>query len=239
LSLFPKPLRPNDSSLQLTIRKWESHGNLRPLKLNCSETTKQKGEITLSVRDYSKQVARRQRIRSTSLVVGVDVGKAYNAVGFMNKESKVLGSCAKVYNSREGFEEFVKMTEGLKAKHGLSEVLMGLEPTGLDWREFAYFARAKGCEVRFVRTTVLKHHRELDESSSAESEKQDVLTITNITREGKCIDSVIEEGRMRYLRALVKVREKIQKRNGSAKNSFHAALEDYFPEGKEIFWSMH
>src|SRR5512139_1366640 len=55
----------------------------------------------MSERDYSKQVAKRQRIKSTSLVVGVDVGKVYNAVGFMNKEGKVLGSCAKVYNSRE------------------------------------------------------------------------------------------------------------------------------------------
>jgi len=67
----------------------------------------------MSERDYSKQVAKRQRIRSTTLVVGVDVGKAYNAVGFMNKEGKVLGSCAKLYNSREGFEQFMKMVEDL------------------------------------------------------------------------------------------------------------------------------
>ena len=56
----------------------------------------------MSERDYSKQVAKRQRIRSTTLVVGVDVGKAYNAVGFMNKEGKVLGSCAKGYNRVRG-----------------------------------------------------------------------------------------------------------------------------------------
>ena len=62
----------------------------------------------MSERDYNKQVAKRQRIRSTTLVVGVDVGKAYNAVGFMNKEGKVLGSGAKVYNSREGFEQLIQ-----------------------------------------------------------------------------------------------------------------------------------
>jgi hypothetical protein len=50
----------------------------------------------MSERDYNKQVAKRQRIRETSLVVGVDVEKAYNAVGFMNKEGKVLGQGAKV-----------------------------------------------------------------------------------------------------------------------------------------------
>jgi len=84
----------------------------------------------------------------------------------------------------------------------------------------------------------LKHHRELDESSSAKSDQRDALTLTNITREGKYIDTVIEDGSRKQLRTLVKVREKIQKRNVSAKNSLHAALDDYFPELKEIFWSM-
>ena len=193
----------------------------------------------MSERDYSKQVARRQRIGNTTLVVGVDIGCGSNAVGFMNKEGKVLGSDPDMPNSRGGFEQFVKMTEGLKAKHGLNDMLIGLEPTGHYWRKFAYFAKEKGWEVRFVRTTALKHHRELDESSSAKSDQRDALTITNITREGKYIDTVIEDGSRRQLRTLVKVREKIQKRNVSAKNSLHAALDDYFPELKDIFWSMH
>jgi transposase len=65
-------------------------------------------------------------------------------------------------NSREGFEQFVKMTEGLKAKHGLTDVLIGLEPTGhYYWKKFAYFAKGHGYEVRFVRTMALKHHRAL------------------------------------------------------------------------------
>jgi transposase len=172
-------------------------------------------------------------------VVGVDIGSAFNAVGFMNKEGEVLGSYPKMPNSREGFEQFVTITEGLKAKHGLTDVIIGLEPTGHYWRKFAYFAKEKGYEVRFVRTTALKHHRELDESSSAKSDKRDALTLTNITREGKYIDTVIEDGRRRHLRILVKVREKIQKRNVSAKNSLHAALDDYFPELHRIFWSMN
>ena len=68
----------------------------------------------MSMRDYSKQVARRQRIGDRTLVVGVDIGCASNAVGFMSKEGKVLGSYPTMRNSREGFEQFVKVTEGLK-----------------------------------------------------------------------------------------------------------------------------
>jgi len=192
----------------------------------------------MSQRDYNKQVAKRQRIRKATLIVGVDVGKSFNALGFMDKEGNVLGSCAKLYNNRDGFEEFINLIEGLKAKHHLRDVLIGMEPTGHYWRKLAYFAKEHGYEVRFVRTTALKHHRELDESSSAKSDQRDALTIANITREGKYIDTVIEDGVLRQLRTLSKARERLLRYSVSAKNSLHAALDDYFPELHEIFWSM-
>ena len=192
----------------------------------------------MSQRDYNRQVAKRLRIRKATLIVGVDIGKAFNAVGFMDKEGNVLGSCAKLYNNREGFEEFINLIEGLKAKHHLRDVLIGMEPTGHYWRKLAYFAKDHGYEVRFVRTTALKHHREIDESSSAKSDQRDALTIANITREGKYIDTVIEDGLLRQLRTLSKARERLLRYSVSAKNSLHAALDDYFPELHEIFWSM-
>jgi transposase len=118
-----------------------------------------------------------------TLIVGVDIGKAFNAVGFMDKEGNVLGSCAKLYNNRDGFEEFINLIEGLKAKHHLRDVFIGMEPTGHSWRKLAYFAKDHDYEVRFVRTTALKHHREINENSSAKSDQRDALTIANITRE--------------------------------------------------------
>ena len=87
----------------------------------------------MSERDYNRQALRRQKISKRTLIVGVDVGNAFNAVGFMNKDGNVLGSCAKLYNSWEGFEQFIEMIEGLKAKHRLRGVLIGMEPTGHYW----------------------------------------------------------------------------------------------------------
>ena len=54
----------------------------------------------MSERDYNRQVVKRQRISRATLVVGVDVGNACNAVGFMDKEGNVLGSCATVQQPR-------------------------------------------------------------------------------------------------------------------------------------------
>ena len=124
-------------------------------------------------KDYNKQVARRQRIKKTTLVIGLDIGCDFNALCLMNKEGEVLGKYPRIYNSRKGFDYFLKVVEETKVKKGCRSVLIGLEPTGHYWRKIAYFAQAKGYEVRFVRTTALRHQRELDESSSAKSDVRD------------------------------------------------------------------
>lgn len=188
--------------------------------------------------DYSKQLARRQRIKETSLVVGIDIGCEFNAMGLMNKEGRVLGRYPRIYNSRKGFDYFTKVIEDTKRENRLEDVLIGIEPTGHYWRKIAYFAKDKGYEVKFIRTTALKHQRELDESSSSKSDIKDALTITNIAREGKYIDTVIEDGVLREIRTLSKVRERIQKYNTGTKCALRAVLDDYFPELGEIFWSM-
>jgi len=192
----------------------------------------------MSRQDCSKQAEKRQRIKRTTLVVGVDIGSEFNAVALMSKEGEVLGEHPKVYNSRQGFEYFVRIIEEAKRRKGLKEVLIGMEPTGHYWRKIAFFAKERGYQVRFIRTTALKHQRELDESSSAKSDIKDALTIANITREGKYIDTVIEGGIFSQLRTLAKVREKILRYSVSTQNTLGAVLDDYFPELKKIFSSM-
>ena len=189
-------------------------------------------------KDYNKQVARRQRIKKTTLVIGLDIGCEFNAMCLMNKEGEVLGKYPRIYNSRKGFDYFLKVVEETKAKKGFRSVLIGMEPTGHYWRKIAYFAQEIRYEVRFVRTTALRHQRELDESSSAKSDVRDAVTIANITREGKYLDTVIEDGVFRQLRTLSHVRERIQRYNTGSKHALKAVLEDYFPELKGIFWSM-
>ncbi len=189
-------------------------------------------------KNYNKQIAKRQRIKRTTLVVGMDIGNGFNAMCLMNKEGEVLGKYPWIYNTRKGFDFFTKVIEAMKAKKGFKDVLIGMEPTGHYWRKIAYFAKGKGYEVRFVRTTALRHQRELDESSSAKSDVRDAVTIANITREGKYIDTVIEDGVLRQLRTLAHVRERIQRYNTGSKHALRAVLDDYFPELKDIFWSM-
>jgi len=155
----------------------------------------------------------------------------------MNAKGKVLGE-HKVHNSREGFEFFRDVVDKAAKRNRLWDVLVGFEPTGTYWRKIAFYAKELGFEVRFVRTTALKHQRELDESAPLKTDRRDAYTIANIIREGKCIDSVIEDGIYRELRSLVNLRENAVSDGTRLKNALRTFLEDFFPELSRLYSSM-
>ena len=190
-------------------------------------------------KQYTRQMEKRSRIGDHTLVVGMDIGNRFNAACFMNKEGKVLGRYPKIYNSRKGFDYFYTTVQQTRRKHRFTHVLIGMEPTGHYWGKIAFFAKEKGYEVRFIRTTALRHQRELDESSSAKSDIKDAFTIANIVREGKYIDTVIEDGVFRELRTLAHARERTLRQNIGSKHVLQAVLDDYFPELRQLFWSMN
>jgi transposase len=218
----------------------KEHGNYSLLRLVSvgNKNTLTGGVTAMRKKNDNRQVEKRQRITDATLVIGMDIGCEFNAMCLMSKEGAILGRYPKIYNSRKGFDYFHGVIEGMKRKHGFTDVLIGMEPTGHYWRKIAFFAMDKKYEVRFIRTTALKHQRELDESSSAKNDIRDAYTIANIVREGKYIDTVIEDGVFRQLRTLAHTRERVQRISTGAKHALKGVLEDYFPELKNIFWSM-
>jgi transposase len=192
----------------------------------------------MHTKQYSKQLEKRKRIGDHTLVIGMDIGSEFNAACFMDKEGNVLGRYPTIYNSRKGFDYFQAMVMKTRRKYKLDDILIGMEPTGHYWRKIAFFAKEQGYDVRFVRTTAVKHQRELDESSSARSDIRDAHTIGNIVREGKYIDTVIEESVFRQLRTLAHARERILRYIVGSTHGLQAVLNDYFPELRKLFWSM-
>ena len=98
----------------------------------------------MHTRQYTKQMEKRSMIGEHTLVVGLDIGSEFNAACFMDKEGNVLGRYPKVYNSRKGFEYFRTMVDKVKRRHKLTQVFIGMEPTGHYWRKIAFFAKEQG-----------------------------------------------------------------------------------------------
>jgi hypothetical protein len=57
-------------------------------------------------------------------------------------------------------------------------------------------------------------------------------------REGKYIDTIIEDDIFRELRTLSHTRERILRLHIGSTHLLQAVLNDYFPELRKIFWSM-
>jgi len=191
----------------------------------------------MTSKDFNRGYDKRQRIGETTLIVGLDIGCEFNMMCMMNAKGKVLGEY-KIYNSRQGFDFFKKMVDMTVKKEGLWDILIGFEPTGTYWRKIIFYAKELGYEVRFVRTTALKHQRELDESAPLKTDKRDAYTIANITREGKYLDSEVEDGVYRELRSLVNLRESIVRENTRSKNAVRTIIVDFFPELLKFFSKM-
>ncbi len=103
---------------------------------------------------YSKQLEKRKRIGDHTLVIGIDIGSEFNAACFMDKEGNVLGRYPTVYNSRKGFDYFQAMATKTKKKHKLTDVLIGMEPTGHYWRKIRLLR-----ERERLRRALRSHHR--------------------------------------------------------------------------------
>jgi transposase len=187
--------------------------------------------------DFNRGYEKRQRIGETTLIMGLDIGCEFNMMCMMNAKGKVLGE-HKVYNSRKGFDFFKDVVDSTVKKEKLWDVLIGFEPTGTYWRKIIFYAKELGYEVRFVRTTALKHQRELDESAPLKTDKRDAYTIANITREGKYLDSEVTDGVYRELRSLANLRESIVRENTRSKNAVRTIIVDFFPELLNFFSKM-
>lgn len=64
-----------------------------------------------------------------SLVVGIDISKDTHN-GFMRTSTgTILYRRLSFHNTREGFETLLLQVEAVRARHGLREVVFGMEPT--------------------------------------------------------------------------------------------------------------
>jgi transposase len=189
--------------------------------------------------EYDKQVLRRKMIQPTTLIIGIDIGDDFHALAYINKEGTTLAQYPKIINSRQGFDQFKDITESLKAAHGCTDVLVGLEPSGHYHRNFARWAKHCGFAVRYIRPDAAKHERKLSRGSKSKNDKRDALTLANLTREGRYLDVEVEPGdKFSELRQLAHLRNQVIKLNTAAKNKLHAALDELFPELPKIFPSI-
>jgi hypothetical protein len=94
----------------------KEHGNYNLLRVIFvgNKNTLTGGVTAMRKKNDSRQVEKRQRITTVTLIVGMDIGCEFNAMCLMSKEGTVLGKYPKIYNSRKGFDYFHTVIETIQ-----------------------------------------------------------------------------------------------------------------------------
>lgn len=185
-----------------------------------------------------KLQARKKALGSNPLIVGIDIGSEKHAAAFLDKRGELLYKIKRIDNTRAGFDYLLRKIKDTKRRYKLGKVHVGFEPTGHYWRNIVYFLDQRGMAVHFIKTTLLKHQRELDDSSQSKNDDRDAIELGMLLREGKYVESDIPRGIYHDLRSLGKHRAQLMGGKTATLQRLGVLLDTYMPGLAKIFWSL-
>ena len=178
-------------------------------------------------------------ITEGTLIMGVDVAKEVQWARFVDDRGREIGKAVSFRNDRRGFETIVaeiRLRRNNKLlRQPITQVIIGMEPTGHYWKPLANYLMRKGLRVVGVNPFHTKKAKELDDNSRTKSDKKDALTIARLVKDGRFFAPYLPQDVYAELRGLTNARAGIAKRGNAVKNNITAILDEYFPELWTVF----
>jgi len=187
----------------------------------------------------NKENRRLDEITAGTLIVGIDVAKALQWARFVDDRGREIGKAVNFRNDRQGFETIVAeirlRCNNKLLRQPITQVIIGMEPTGHYWKTLANYLIHRGLRVVGVNPFHTKKAKELDDNSPTKSDKKDALTIARLVKDGRFFDPYLPQDVYAELRGLSNARVSIIKRGNAVKNNITAILDEYFPELWTVF----
>lgn len=133
------------------------------------------------------QLKRGIRGSKAHLLVGIDVAKGKHHAFFGTATGKTLLKRLIFDNSREGFETLLSEVRRQKERHGLKNVVFGLEPTANYHKPLGEYLIKGGQEVVLVGTAAVKHNRRLLDGRWDKHDTKDAANVADLISQGKCL----------------------------------------------------
>ena len=179
----------------------------------------------------STRAKKLHQVSEHHLIIGVDIGSEKNYARAMNWRGEEYTKKAFFFpNNEKGFLLLIKWIEEIQARSGLTEVIIGCEPTGVYWLCFKQYLTKKGFKIVTVNTLHVHRSKELDDNSPSKDDKKDPRVIADLVREGRFFEPYDPQGDYAEIRSLFNVRESVVKNMARARNRMQAWLRRNFPE---------
>lgn len=175
------------------------------------------------------------QITPSTLVIGIDVAKHKHVARAQDYRGIEFGKRLYFDNRIEGLERLVKWIVKHQEEQEMTDVTIGMEPTGHYWQNLVHFLRARHFRVVFVNPTNVKTSKRLDDNSPTKNDKKDAKVIAQLVKDGRYSVPNLLEGNYAELREGVKVRDQLTKQLMIIENRILNVLDRYFPEFFDVF----
>ena len=170
------------------------------------------------------------------LIVGIDVAKEKHNAFFGTATDKTLLKRLVFGNNMEGFNKLLTFVEAVKAKHGLSREVFGLEPTANYHKPLGEYLIRCGLDVVLVSGLAVKNNRELIDGRWDKHDTKDSANVADLVSQGKCLYYDYPCMPLRGLRDLLSLKRRFKKlEHGIRVRIRNHLLAQYFPELDRYF----
>ncbi len=170
------------------------------------------------------------------LIVGIDVAKEKHNAFFGTATGKTLLKRLVFGNNMEGFNKLLTFVEAVKAKHGLSREVFGLEPTANYHKPLGEYLIRCGLDVVLVSGLAVKNNRELIGGRWDKHDTKDSANVADLVSQGKCLYYDYPCMPLRDLRDLLSLKRRFKKlEHGMRVRIRNHLLAQYFPELDRYF----
>ena len=176
-----------------------------------------------------------EQVTDKTLIVGVDIGgETHYARAILVRGYEISKKPYRFENTEEGLSGFIAWVNDLAAYNNLNKIMIGVEPTGHYWFNFAEYLKRYNVQLVLVAPQHVKHSKEMDDNTQEKTDRKDPLVIARLIPEGRYMIPYMPEGIYADLRIAFNRRCELVDaliRNANRMNRWY---DIYFPEYKTI-----
>lgn len=184
----------------------------------------------------STQNKKLEQVKSTTLVVGIDVGsETHYARAFDWRGYEYSKKAFKFSNTEHGFVELLDWIQSIKEEKNKDDIIVGMEPTGHYWFCLGVFLEDNGIKPVLVNPHHVKKSKELDDNSQSKNDRKDPKVIAGPVKDGRFTKPYIPEGIYAELRTASNLRFRVEAELTGVKNRMARWFSIYFPEYRKVY----
>lgn len=186
-----------------------------------------------------RQIRKDIRGSEQYLIVGIDVAKDKHYAFYGTATGKTLLKRMIFENNIEGFQKLRAHEDSLKVRHGLNEVIYGLEPTANYHKPLAEHLIECCRNVVLVSGIAVKHNRKTIDGRWDKNDTKDAAVIADLISQGKFLFYEHPIMPLRDLRNLLSLKRRLKKQEHSQKIRIrNHLLAQYFPELDKFYRNL-